>query len=468
MRTTEASARPRAVGRRGRRTTSVVASAACLCAGGVLLGAPAVAEPRQPEVPSQAAVEQAQERAEEATDRVAAIQGELAAANARLEAAAVQAAQAFEAYNGARWAAEQATEEVRRATADAARAERQLARQRDRLAGMITATYQDAGQLGALDAVLGADGPRGVMGELLAHEGASVSMDAELQRFEAAAGLADAFRAQAEESRAEKVLLLAGAEAAKEAAAAAASSAQSVAESVAARKSALVAELARLQGISVGLAEQRQSALEELERQRAAEEAARLAAQQAELEVATPVEPADDPVATEPQTEAQPEPQPEPRSAPQPDPQPAPRPQPEPQPATVAPPPVDATPPAPTGGAASAIAFARAQLGDPYVWGAAGPDSWDCSGLTMMAWAAAGVSLPHYSVAQYDATTPISAADLRPGDLVFWGSTSSPGSIFHVALYAGDGMIIHAPRTGRPVTLDSMYYWVPPNFFGRV
>jgi cell wall-associated NlpC family hydrolase len=129
---------------------------------------------------------------------------------------------------------------------------------------------------------------------------------------------------------------------------------------------------------------------------------------------------------------------------------------------------VEVAPPAPSGGAASAIAFARAQLGEPYVWGAAGPDSWDCSGLTMQAWAAGGVSLPHYSVAQYDAATPISAAELRPGDLVFWGSTSSPGSIFHVALYAGDGMIIHAPRTGRPVTLDSMYYWVPPNFFGRV
>jgi cell wall-associated NlpC family hydrolase len=51
---------------------------------------------------------------------------------------------------------------------------------------------------------------------------------------------------------------------------------------------------------------------------------------------------------------------------------------------------------------------------------------------------------------------------------VFWGSSSAPSSIFHVALYLGDGMIVHAPRTGRPVSIDSMYYWVPPTFFGRV
>ena len=62
-----------------------------------------------------------------------------------------------------------------------------------------------------------------------------------------------------------------------------------------------------------------------------------------------------------------------------------------------------------------------------------------------------GVSLPHYSVAQYQAGTPITAAQLRPGDLVFWSSSSSPSGIHHVALYAGDQMIVHAPRTGRPV-----------------
>ncbi|WP_442940246.1 C40 family peptidase [Nocardioides sp. B-3] len=103
------------------------------------------------------------------------------------------------------------------------------------------------------------------------------------------------------------------------------------------------------------------------------------------------------------------------------------------------------------------MAFATAQIGDPYKWGAAGPDSWDCSGLTAGAWAAGGKSLPHYSVAQYTGSTPITSAQLVPGDLLFWGSSSKSSSIYHVALYIGDGQMIHAPRTGRPVVQESMY-----------
>jgi cell wall-associated NlpC family hydrolase len=113
------------------------------------------------------------------------------------------------------------------------------------------------------------------------------------------------------------------------------------------------------------------------------------------------------------------------------------------------------------------VAFARDQIGEPYVWGAAGPGSWDCSGLTMGAWERGGRSLPHYSVAQYDQSTPIAPSRLAPGDLVFWGSSSSPSSIYHVALYIGEGRIIHAPRSGQPVSEESMYYWTPPNFYAR-
>lgn len=123
--------------------------------------------------------------------------------------------------------------------------------------------------------------------------------------------------------------------------------------------------------------------------------------------------------------------------------------------------------PPPATGAAAAIAFARAQIGDPYRWGASGPDAWDCSGLTMGAWAAGGISLTHYSVGQYAQSTPITVASLQPGDLVFWGSSSSPSSIYHVALYTGNGMMIHAPRTGRPVVEESMYSWIAPRFFAR-
>ena len=107
-----------------------------------------------------------------------------------------------------------------------------------------------------------------------------------------------------------------------------------------------------------------------------------------------------------------------------------------------------------SGRGAVALAFAKAQLGKPYVFGAAGPNAYDCSGLTMAAWAAAGVSLPHSSRNQYySVSTKVSISDLRPGDLVIFYST-----MHHVAIYAGNGMVIHAPHTGSVVKYEQMSY----------
>ena len=105
-------------------------------------------------------------------------------------------------------------------------------------------------------------------------------------------------------------------------------------------------------------------------------------------------------------------------------------------------------------GAAGAIAAARAQLGKPYEWGASGPNAFDCSGLTAWAWGSVGVSLPHNAAAQQGMGTPVNEANLEPGDLVFFGSPA-----YHVALYIGNGMIIHAPTSGdvvKIVALSSM------------
>jgi len=104
-----------------------------------------------------------------------------------------------------------------------------------------------------------------------------------------------------------------------------------------------------------------------------------------------------------------------------------------------------------TGNAATAIQTARNQLGKPYQYGASGPDSFDCSGLTMFSWGHAGVSLPHSAAAQQGMGTPVSQSELQPGDLVFFGSPA-----YHVALYIGDGMIIHAPTTGDVVKIVSL------------
>jgi len=103
----------------------------------------------------------------------------------------------------------------------------------------------------------------------------------------------------------------------------------------------------------------------------------------------------------------------------------------------------DSKPAPPQGkGAAEAVAVARAQIGKPYQWGASGPDSFDCSGLTMYAWRAAGVSLPHSTYAQWAATAHISPSDLQPGDLVYFSGLN------HMAIYSGGGMMIEAPHTG--------------------
>ncbi|MFF9350780.1 NlpC/P60 family protein [Streptomyces sp. NPDC014734] len=95
-----------------------------------------------------------------------------------------------------------------------------------------------------------------------------------------------------------------------------------------------------------------------------------------------------------------------------------------------------------------AVAFATAQIGKPYVWGAEGPRSYDCSGLTSQAWAAAGRPIPRTSQEQWRLLPRIAIKDMRPGDLIIYHSDAS-----HVGMYVGDGAIIHSPRPGRNVTL---------------
>lgn len=97
-----------------------------------------------------------------------------------------------------------------------------------------------------------------------------------------------------------------------------------------------------------------------------------------------------------------------------------------------------------TGKGGVAARKACSAIGKPYVWAADGPGSFDCSGLTLYAWAAAGVTLRHYTKWQWTDTTPVSRANLRPGDLVFF----YPPSLHHVGIYVGGGWMVHAPHTG--------------------
>jgi cell wall-associated NlpC family hydrolase len=98
------------------------------------------------------------------------------------------------------------------------------------------------------------------------------------------------------------------------------------------------------------------------------------------------------------------------------------------------------------------VAEAYDKLGSPYEWGAAGPSRFDCSGLTMWAWARGGVSLPHSSQAQWSATRRIARSDVQPGDLVFFGSP-----IHHVGIYIGGGSMISAPHSGDVVKIQDAF-----------
>ncbi|KRA29926.1 hypothetical protein ASD81_19695 [Nocardioides sp. Root614] len=376
--------------------------------------------PADPDTPSVSDIRAAQDQAAVAKTQVEKVQQKLAEAAADLEAASIRAAKAAEAWNGARWAAEQARTAKRAADTESVQADRTMTVQKaDYRDAVITANAMGL-ELSAVGVLVSADGMESLVERSAATDHVQAMFNQQRNEFIAAADTAEkaSVAATAASDKADRTA--ADARVKRDEAQAAARVATATTARIERRKTRLVRTLARLQGVSVALAARRQRAIEEERR------AARVA--------------------------ATPKPTPVRNDTPSPEPN---------EPDAADP------PPAPSNGAQAAIAFARAQLGEPYRWGASGPNAWDCSGLTAEAWAAGGKSLPHYSVAQYDVSTPISAGQLRPGDLVFWGEGNNPGSIYHVALYAGNGRIIHAPRTGRPVTEESLYYWRTPDFYAR-
>lgn len=416
---------------------SVVASTAAYADGHSARHSDGHGEPRV----TQRDVSDAQQAAQGKARDVAAVRADLAAANERLQATSIKAAQTAEAWNGARYEYHQARLAAKAAERRVGIAQDDVFAQQQAYADTLVSSYQDSPELAALSAIVRSDGIGQVVQRTTTMQATEAAMADQYDRFRATATIADVSSEQAANAEATAAALATKARAARDAARQAEADAAAQANAIASQKDQLLAELASLQHISTQLAAQRQAQIEARQQARAAaaaQEAAEKAAQETAQQQAQQSQP------TPPGQPSQPA-QPTPPAAPAPAPQ----------------------PPAPAGGARAAIAFARAQIGEPYRWGAAGPDAWDCSGLMMGAWRAGGISLPHYSVAQYEQSTPISPSALRPGDLVFWGSSSSPGSIYHVALYAGNGMILQAARPGRPVEEVSMYYWIAPNFYAR-
>ncbi len=118
----------------------------------------------------------------------------------------------------------------------------------------------------------------------------------------------------------------------------------------------------------------------------------------------------------------------------------------------------ESTTQAPSGSAAAIVAFARAQVGDSYVTGGTGPNSWDCSGLVQAAYREAGIDLPRISYDQSSMGTSVSLSNLQPGDVLYWGSRS--GS-YHVAIYVGGGKYVGAQNSSTGVVERSLDWDMP-------
>lgn len=434
------------------RTALVGAVALATVVGLGAVGGPggaALADGHPQPYPSKQQVDHAQADVAARRSDLADVRNALALASAAADAAAQQAEVAAEAYNGAMWRLSVARRQARAARTAADRAHRRVLAQRDGIAQLVVTGYQDGTSFNGITAVLGADGPGNLITRVNVAAMAGRSLENDFDRYRALSDRADVAKKDAAAAAVHQSAQAARARAARAAAGSAAQAAAASAAHLASQRDVVVAALAKAEHTSVALARQRQSALEAIVRRKAAEEARRKAAAQAAA------------AARAARIEAQ-------RKAAE-----AARQRKDAEAQAAAPTGGDAAPPpAPVtldpnasgpGGTAvqRAIAFAEAQLGEPYVWAGAGPNTWDCSGLTMMAWAAAGIALPHYAAAQYDLGTPIPVADAQPGDLLFWSNNGQPSGIHHVALYLGDGRFIEAPHTGAYVRYNSIYDWYP-------
>lgn len=400
-------------------------------------------------VPSQAQVDRAEVEVAARKNSVAELESALAAATARMESASVAAEAAAEAYNGAMWRLGEARAATTRAHVQAEQAAESVERQRSGIVTLVTDSYQNGTELNAATAMMSDEGPKGLMNRYGVVESAGDSMQSRYDAFRTASAQAKKYAAKAAKAQDHQTALTAESKKLAVTAGQAASAAGEAANQISAQRQGLLVAVARAENISLGLATRRHDALEQIAKQKAA--AAKRAQEVAE-QVALNKQAKK---ARQKAVDAKPTPSSSAgsdatawgsTSSPV---------------ASPAAPPVANPAPNQAVAVRRAIAYAKQQLGKPYLWAATGPDRFDCSGLTMRAWATAGVALPHYSVAQFAQSTRVSMIDARPGDLLFWSDNGSPSGIHHVALYLGGGQFIEAPRTGLNVRYNSIYTWYP-------
>lgn len=414
--------------------------------------------------PSEDDIAKAQAAEEAAKLSVAEIEVRLAQVSAQAQSATQAAQMAGEDLNAANIALGQARLTADQAQADADRAQAEFEEGKKQIASIAQTAYRDGNaSLDALAPYLDSDGLRMVETKKSSIDSFSNSAETKMQNVAALEQVANVMRGAADQALAAQQSATDEVQARTDAANAAASSAQAQQRTVEAQRSAYIEELAKKQNTTVDLIQQREAALE-AERQAAAEAAARAAAEAAAQAAAQAA-------AEEAERQAAAA-----QAAPA---------------APAAPAPSSSsddddddgsdsgyTPPSYTpeiedsadddddggswwgsGGAGTAIAAAKSYLGVPYVWGGESYGGVDCSGLTMLAWAQAGVSLPHLSRAQYGYGTHVSINSMEAGDLIFWSSNGAQSGIYHVAMYLGGGEMIEAPTFGVPVRITGVYSW---------
>lgn len=452
---------------------------AALSLGLVVALGPASMSAAEPVDPSAQALQEARNEVAAGVSAVADIEVQLAKQAAVRDSAQAAAATAGEAYLQADQARLDAADAATRAATLLATANAEMETSRRTLVAIALSASRSGGGMDEVAAFLSADGFDDVVERSTALSRIGVKADRAVQQFRASTLVAKALDARADTAAAAKTQTADDAKAALAAANAAQLDADAAIAAATAERDTLIVQLASARSTTAEIERARQ---DQIDADRAARASA--AAQAARTALAPPSAPATPSSATSPAPAA-------PATAP-----PATAPPVTAPPATAPPvtappvtaPPVTAPPvvappvvappvvkPTPTGSSrgsagqgAAAVAWAKGHLGLPYVWGATGPGSYDCSGFTQAAWGDAGLGLSRTSRQQYSASLKVSYNDLRPGDLVFWGSNSSDASsVYHVAMWAGNGQIVEASHPGVPTRLVAMRWANAMDFAGR-
>ena len=407
---------------------------------------------------------------------IASLETRLAQESSNLEDAQIKAQVANEDYLAAVDELNTATKDAQAAQTNADAATSSTASARSDLGSIVVQTYQESGNpLDPLTPYLTSESLADLADADVALTRAGESNNAKVQNVEALETVATSMQTIADQKVKAKEAAKTSAETAKTDAETAANEAQSAVTTTRTNRQNLITQLAAQRNTTVELetkyqnqVEAERKAREEAAAQAAAKAAsekaaADLAQKQAEQAAAQPQESAPAPQeqssqpspspqssAQEPATTSQPEPEAvgEEEAASAPAPAPAPEPATSPEPA-----------PSRSGNAAStAISTAMGYIGTPYVWAGESASGLDCSGLTMVSYAAAGVYLTHSSRVQYGQGAHVPLDAVQPGDLVFWSSDGSQSGIYHVAIYLGDDTMIEAPTFGMTVRVTSMRY----------